>query len=71
MGIGTALFLAVLKEVPDGAKWLSLWVLEDNIRGRKFYESLGFSLDGATKMADIDGYQPEEVRYSLALPLQR
>jgi GNAT superfamily N-acetyltransferase len=71
IGIGSALFLAVLEEVPDSAKWLSLWVLEDNIRGRKFYESLGFALDGATKAAEIDGYQPEEVRYSFALPGQR
>jgi GNAT superfamily N-acetyltransferase len=71
MGIGAALFLTVLKEVPESAKWLSLWVLEENLRGRKFYESLGFLLDGATKSAEIDGYHPEEVRYCLALPLQR
>lgn len=70
MGIGTALFLAALQEIPESAKWLSLWVLEENIRGRKFYESIGFILDGATKAAEIDGYQPEEVRYSLALPQQ-
>ena len=71
MGIGSTLFLAVLKAVPETAKWLSLWVLEDNIRGRKFYENFGFILTGATKAAEIDGYQLDEVRYSLALPLQR
>ncbi len=71
MGIGSALFRTVLKEVPESAKWLSLWVLEENKRGRKFYESFGFILDGATKAAEIDGYQPEEVRYSITLPLQR
>ena len=64
-GIGTALFRAVMKEVPDTAQRLELWVLEDNIRGRRFYESLGFTVDGATKLAEIDGCQLEEVRYRI------
>jgi len=70
MGIGSALFQAVLREVPESARWLSLWVLEDNVRGRRFYESQGFTLDGATKMAEIDGYQLEEVRYRISLPIE-
>lgn len=68
-GIGTSLLRAVMKEVPDTAKRLELWILEDNARGRRFYESQGFTLDGATKLAEIDGHQLEEVRYQLQLPV--
>lgn len=64
-GIGTALFRAVMKEVPETAQRLEVWVLEENMRGRKFYEKQGFMLDGATKLAEIDGYQLEEVRYRI------
>lgn len=69
-GIGTSLLRAVMKEVPDTAKRLELWVLEDNSRGRRFYESQGFTLDGATKLAEIDGCQLEEVRYRIHLPVE-
>lgn len=68
--IGTALFQAVMKEVPDSAIRMEVWVLDENGRGRAFYESQGFELDGATKLAEIDGYQLEEVRYRLHLPVQ-
>ena len=68
MGIGSALLTAVINEVPQSAKWLSLWVLEENIRARNFYESRGFTLDGATMLAEIDGHQREEVRYRISLP---
>ena len=69
-GIGSALFLKSIKNVSESAKWLSLWVLKDNVRGRRFYERLGFTLDGATKMAEIDGYQLEELRYRIPLPIE-
>ena len=67
--IGTSLFRTVMQAVPKTAVRLELWVLEDNNRGRKFYESHGFTLDGATKLAEIDGYQLEEVRYRIHLPV--
>lgn len=70
-GIGSALFRAILKEIPNTAIRLELWVLEDNIRGRKFYERQGFTLDGTTKEAEIDGFQLEEVRYRIQLPVER
>lgn len=68
-GIGTALLNVVMKDVPKTAERLELWVLEDNISGRRFYESKTFTLDGATKLAEIDGYQLEEVRYRIHLPV--
>lgn len=67
-GIGGALLLEIMKEIPSGTSWLSLWVLKENIHGRNFYESHGFTFDGSTKMADIDGHQLEEVRYRIPLP---
>jgi RimJ/RimL family protein N-acetyltransferase len=69
-GIGKALLNAIMKDVPKTAKRLELWVLEDNASGRRFYESKGFTLDGATKLAEIDGYQLEEVRYRIQLPVE-
>src|SRR5690625_962599 len=36
---------------------LTLWVLEENVRARQFYEKAGFTLDGATKTET----RPEDV----------
>lgn len=69
-GIGHALLNAVMSEVPETAIRMELWVLEDNKRGRDFYERQGFRLDGATKLAQIDGYELEEVRYRILLPAE-
>lgn len=68
-GIGSALFISIMNELPKTVERLTLWVLENNFRGRRFYESQGFTLDGATKLAEIDGHQLEEVRYQLHLPV--
>ena len=70
-GLGAALLQTVMKEVPETAIRMELWVLESNWRGRRFYESQGFALDGATKLAEIDGHQLEEVRYQIALPVPK
>lgn len=69
-GIGRSLLHVVINNVPETAVRLELWVLEENKRGRNFYESQGFTLDGATKLAEIGGYQLEEVRYRLDLPVE-
>ena len=34
-------------------KEISLWVFEENIKARRFYEKCGFTLDGANKELDI------------------
>lgn len=62
-GIGAKLLKKVASTIPKGFRSISLWVLKENLQGRHFYESQGFVLDGATKMADIDGHLREEVRY--------
>jgi len=45
---------------------VSLWVLEENARARRFYERHGFVFDGAKKEIHI-GKPLIEIRYSLAL----
>ncbi|MDR1159402.1 MAG: GNAT family N-acetyltransferase [Syntrophomonadaceae bacterium] len=50
-----------LKEL--GFKRIVIWVLQDNIRARKFYEKHGFTLDGAQQILEI-GKPLVEVRYS-------
>ena len=44
---------------------VTLWVLTTNHAARKFYEAMGFSLDGAAKVDQIVEYKHElpEVRY--------
>lgn len=48
-----------------GATALVLWVLEANVRGRGFYESLGWIPDGTRQQIDIGGFTTPEVRYRL------
>ena len=46
-----------------GYKKASLWVLEENLNARKFYEKLGFEHDGAIKEISI-GKKLNEYRYT-------
>lgn len=45
----------------------SLWVLEANTRGRRFYEARGWHQDGRTSLLTIGGTEVTEVRYRKAL----
>jgi ribosomal protein S18 acetylase RimI-like enzyme len=44
---------------------LVLWVIEDNARGRRFYERAGWRPDGARQPIDFDGVMVDEIRYRL------
>lgn len=69
-GLGTKLCHAALSELSGaGYKTVYLWVLSDNHQSRKFYESLGFQVTGATKMEEFyeGGALLEEVLYQRAL----
>lgn len=62
-GIGTELISWGLTDMKaKGYGKVSLWVLEDNINARKFYEKLGFICDGMIKELNL-GKQLNEIRY--------
>lgn len=64
-GYGKQLMNTVLAELSAlGYGDVFLWVLEDNIGARKFYESAGFVCSGEVKEAEIGGKAVREVRYS-------
>ena len=46
-----------------GHESLMLWVLEENLRARRFYEAAGFAADGTTKVKPRGEVQLREVRY--------
>lgn len=63
-GVGRRLMDHGLQHLRDrGCRDATLWVLDTNARARRFYEIGGWSLDGATKTADIGGAMVTEVRY--------
>jgi GNAT superfamily N-acetyltransferase len=66
-GIGTALLDAALDGLArDGWTDVTLWVLEQNARGRAFYERSGFAPDGERhELRDLGQY---EIRLARALP---
>ena len=56
---------ALASAIQRGAPWVTLWVLVGNALGRRFYEAMGFSLDGATKSEHQPGFTLEEIRYRI------
>ncbi len=67
-GTGRALMERVLARTSGAAyRSITLWVLRDNQRARRFYERAGFEPDGAANVLHGLGGVPE-VRYRRALP---
>ncbi len=58
-GLGRELVLEASKDRPT----VTLWVLEQNGPARKFYEAMGFVLDGGRKTERIGAAELVEVRY--------
>lgn len=59
-GYGSKMMDAVLRDIAAaGYTKVMLWVFEDNIRARRFYEAQGFTTDGRAK-PDIE---PTEICY--------
>jgi ribosomal protein S18 acetylase RimI-like enzyme len=48
-----------------------LWVLEDNDRGRRFYERQGWAVGSHFRIEEIGGVQVTELRYEKDLPANR
>jgi ribosomal protein S18 acetylase RimI-like enzyme len=64
-GIGARLCEHALAELTrQGFPEVTLWVLSGNDRARRFYEQMGFRLDGAAQEAEILGRRVSELRYA-------
>jgi len=63
-GAGRALMAAAVDSLrSEGFRAVTLWVLRDNERARRFYERAGWTLDGARKDDVVAGVPVTEVRY--------
>jgi ribosomal protein S18 acetylase RimI-like enzyme len=64
-GAGRALCDCALSEARRrGYEVVTLWVLSSNSGARRFYEAMGFSLDGVTKTEKAsDGSELHEIRF--------
>lgn len=68
-GIGRQLMAAALSRLGEaGFGQVILWVLDSNVRARRFYEAGGWHADGAVKQDDSFGVLMTEVRYRRSLP---
>lgn len=69
-GVGEALTRRALKVARRlGKDEMTLWVLQENERGRRFYEAMGFETDGVTTTYEKGGESFPEVRYVYSLEL--
>ena len=59
-GLGSALLVAGFARTTQGLQ--TVWVLEGNLSGRRFYEGHGFRADGSRKEFEIPG-RPADIRY--------
>jgi GNAT superfamily N-acetyltransferase len=63
-GAGRALLRTAVDEWRRrGITQLVLWVLEENTRGRAFYEAMGWRPDGGRQTLDMGGTEVQEIRY--------
>ena len=70
-GIGSKLMARGLETLKEQAfKQATLWVLDTNEKTRKFYESKGWSEEGAKKTEPGEGFVLNETRYRLSLTAQ-
>ncbi|MFI6102352.1 GNAT family N-acetyltransferase [Lentzea sp. NPDC051213] len=63
---GSGLALELVAAAIGDEKDVIVWVLDGNARARRFYERLGFRVDGATRTQTVGSAVLEEVRYRTA-----
>ena len=67
-GIGSLLLRASMRALEQSDMfWMHVWVLEDNLAGRRFYERHGLRPDGHSRIDRFHGQQVRVVRYARAL----
>lgn len=65
-GYGKRLISAALSELSEmGFREVFLWVLEENLRARSFYEKCGFSRSGESLVHNVGGKDLTEIRYCI------
>ena len=68
-GVGRRLMDATLERLATADfDQATLWVLDSNLRARRFYEAGGWLADGAAKRDESRGFPVSQVRYRKALP---
>jgi GNAT superfamily N-acetyltransferase len=71
-GIGRRLMDATLVCLAEaGFTRVTLWVLDSNVRARRFYETRGWLADGAQNFDESRGFPIAQVRYWRTLPAIR
>lgn len=66
-GVGAALFTHAIRDLwRRGYEQATLWVLENNVRARRFYETAGWIDDGTTKTENWPDVVLHEVRYRVS-----
>ena len=71
-GHGRKLAASALQELAlQGFTEATLWVLEENLRARAFYEAGGWRRDGAARVIEPFGFPIPELRYRISLDLPR
>ena len=67
-GLGRTLMDRAIQDLRSG-NWqqVELWVLEQNLQARRFYEAAGFNADGATRPDSFRGCTWTDLRYTLRL----
>ena len=67
-GVGRTLFAHTVEDLRQrGYNQAILWVLESNMRARRFYEAAGWEPDGGRKSDERPGATLHEVRYQITL----
>jgi len=63
-GVGRALLIHAMDDLARrGYREAILWVLDNNLRARRFYEAAGWYEDGATQVESLGDVEVREVRY--------
>ncbi|BAN26046.1 GNAT family N-acetyltransferase [Caballeronia insecticola] len=67
-GVGRMLIdEAINAAASEGYREVTLWALEENVQGLRFYKALGFALDGVFRTERVGGCEVCETRLHLAI----